>query len=120
VFRVRLCGIDGVRRAARAAFLEMACGMHGDLVDSGLMPFEDGVLQNEDTFVDESRLGDGRVDIVSDTVYARRKYFEPGLEFDRSVNRQASGRWFEPYLEGERRGLWLEIFAREMKGRLRQ
>ena len=76
------------------------------------MPFESGHLQNEATYVDVSRLSQDVVAIVSDTVYARRKFFHPELNFDRRVNRRAGGRWFDAYTVGGKKGMVRDVFAR--------
>ena len=93
-----------------------AAAIHDDLTAAGTMPFKTGHLQNQATSVNTSNLADNTVSIVTDAVYARRKYFEPGLNFDKSVNRAAGGRWFEPYISGAARGLWLKAFVKSMRG----
>lgn len=89
--------------ASRRTLVETAVKLQKDLVESGTMPFESGVLQSSATYVDVSGIRSGRVAIVSDIVYARRKYFHPEFNFDQSVNRNAGGRWFDPYVTGNKR-----------------
>lgn len=98
--------------AAKHALKQTAYEVKEDLVKSGTMPFDSGHLQNEATYVDETRVKDGVAAIVSDTVYARRKFFHPEFNFDRSVNRAASGRWFDEYVVGGKRGFVREVFDR--------
>lgn len=74
-----------------------------DLVQSQTMPFDTGTLQNDSTFVDESRVGDGKVTLVSSTPYARRLYFHPEYNFQRGKNPNAGGRWLDPYVMGAKR-----------------
>ena len=101
---------------ARAALAATAEHVRADLAASGTMPIESGHLQNEATTVCTRDLRQGRAAIVSDTVYARRKYFNPQFDFDRSVNVQAGGRWFDTYLSGGKRGMVRDEFVRRMKG----
>jgi len=78
------------------------------------MPFASGHLQNEATYVDASRISQDIAAIVSDTAYARRKFFRPEFNFDRRVNRQAGGRWFDAYTVGGKKGMVRDVFARLM------
>ena len=80
-----------------------------DLRASGTMPLESGELQDRATFVESTKR---TLRVVSSTVYARRKYFNPQFEFDRSVNRLAGGRWFDAYLSGGKRGFVREVLLK--------
>ena len=79
------------------------------------MPIESGHLQNEATTVCTRNLRQNRAAVVSDTVYARRKYFNPQFNFDRSVNSRAGGRWFDPYIVGGKRHMMRDMFVAQMK-----
>ena len=70
-----------------------------ELRDRGVMPFDTGNLQNDSTFVDDSQKD--KVSIVSSTPYARRLYFHPEYNFDRTKNKSAGGKWFDNWLDGE-------------------
>ena len=111
--------LSRILTAARRAFAEAAEDVRTDLMAGGTMPFESGFLQNEATTVDFSLEGRGEIAIVSDTVYARRKYFNPQFEFDRRVNSQAGGRWFDTYINGEKRGFLRDRFAERIGGEVR-
>lgn len=65
-----------------------------------VMPRDEGTLQNNSTFVDDSNAKNGKVSIVSSTPYARRLYFHPEYNFDRTKNKSAGGRWFDNWLDG--------------------
>ena len=101
---------------ARQALADTAEEVRADLVASGTMPLDSGRLQNDATTVCTRRLRQNRVAIVSDTVYARRKYFNPQFNFRRDVNNQAGGRWFDVYLNGGKRLMVRDVFVRRMKG----
>lgn len=70
-----------------------------ELRDRQVMPFDTGNLQNDSTFVDDSRIT--RVSIVSSTPYARRLYFHPEYNFRRNNNGSAGGKWFDSFLNDD-------------------
>ena len=87
-----------------------------DLRDSQTMPFDTGNLQNDSTFLDDSQKEQGRVSIVSATPYARRLYYHPEYNFRRNNNGNAGGKWFEPYISGNKKDFatnaYKELFRR--------
>lgn len=70
-----------------------------ELRDRQVMPFDTGNLQNDSTFVGDSRIT--RVSIVSSTPYARRLYFHPEYNFRRNNNGSAGGKWFDSFLNDD-------------------
>ena len=86
-----------------------------DLRDSQTMPFDTGNLQNDSTFLDDSQKEQGKVSIVSSTPYARRLYYHPEYDFKTTNNRNAGGKWFEPYISGNRTDFVKETFAKLFK-----
>lgn len=82
------------------ALVKTAEAVHSDLVQSQTMPFREGNLQNDSTFVDVSNAETGRVSLVSSTPYARRLYYHPEYNFNKSENPNAGGRWLDDYLPG--------------------
>ena len=74
--------------------------MHTDVVQSQTIPFKSGALQNTKHFVDLSQSKKGQVSINVEGPYARRLYYHPEYNFDRSENLGAGGKWFEPYKDG--------------------
>ena len=86
-----------------------------DIKDSQLMPFNTGNLQNDSTFVDDSQSEQGRVSIVSSTPYARRLYFHPEYNFRTTNNSNAGGKWFEPYISGNKSDFAKSAFAKLFK-----
>ena len=86
-----------------------------DIKDSQLMPFNTGNLQNDSTFVDDSQREQGRVSIVSSTPYARRLYFHPEYNFRTTNNSNAGGKWFEPYISGNKSDFAKSAFAKLLK-----
>ena len=86
-----------------------------DLRDSQTMPFDTGNLQNDSTFLDDSQKEQGKVSIVSSTPYARRLYYHPEYNFKTTNNRNAGGKWFEPYISGNRTDFLKDTFAKLFK-----
>ena len=86
-----------------------------DLRDSQTMPFDTGNLQNDSTFIDDSQKEQGRVSVVSSTPYARRLYYHPEYNFRTTNNRNAGGKWFEPYISGNRTDFVKDTFAKLFK-----
>lgn len=100
---------------AREALLQTAYEVKADLQASGTMPIKSGHLQNEATYVCTARIGRDIAAIVSDTAYARRKFFNPQFNFNRSVNKAAGGRWFDAYTAGGKGGPVRDVFARKFR-----
>ena len=86
-----------------------------DIRDEQLMPFDTGNLQNDSTFLDDSRKEQGRVSVLSSTPYARRLYYHPEYDFRTTNNRNAGGKWFEPYISGNRTDFLKDTFAKLCK-----
>lgn len=74
--------------------------LHTDVVQSQVMPRDQGTLQNESTFVDTSEAKLGHVALVSATPYARRLYFHPEYNFQTKENPNAKGKWLADYEKG--------------------
>ena len=89
--------------AAVTALKQTAEAVHTDLLQSQVMPRDQGTLQNENTFVETSMANQGSVAIVSSTPYARRLYFHPEYNFNKEANTNAKGEWFEDWLPGGRK-----------------
>ena len=77
------------------ALIKTAEALKTEIIQAEVMPRDIGTLQNNSTFVDDSNASNGSVSIVSNTPYARRLYFHPEYNFDRTKNSNAGGRWFD-------------------------
>ena len=94
---------------------QTADALLGDIRDEQLMPFDTGNLQNDSTHVDDSQRVQGRVSVVSTTPYARRLYFHPEYDFRRNNNARAGGKWFEPYISGNKSDFAKSAFSKLFK-----
>ena len=90
-----------------------------DLRNSQTMPFDTGNMQNDQTFVDDSRSSQGQVSIVTDVPQARRLYYHPEYNFQQGKNPHAGAGWFEPYIDGEKSSKvkqWFKQFVKRNGG----
>lgn len=84
-----------------------AAGKTGEAVlaeirSAQVMPFDNGTMQNADTYATET-YRDGEavcVDIITDSPQARRLYYHPEYDFQTVNNPNAGGMWYEPWLSG--------------------
>ena len=83
--KLNMPAIRKLDRAAYQAMVLTAEAVKTDLIQSQTMPFDTGSLQNENTFVKPHPLL-RKVDIVSQTPYARRLYFHPEYHFSKREN----------------------------------
>lgn len=89
--------------------------LHTDVVQAQVIPFDTGSLQNESTFVDTKHSAQGKVSLVSSTPYARRMYFHPEYNFNTAENPNARGRWYEPWISGEKKDYCQKVFKKIYK-----
>lgn len=100
VIRLNLPKIRELTDAQVEALEQTAEALHTEVIQAEIMPRDTGNLQNESTFVDYSHAKRGKVSIVSSTPYARRLYFHPEYNFQTFENAFASGKWYEPWIDG--------------------
>ena len=98
--RINTAKLKHISQAQAKALAETAEALHTEIVQAQVMPRDTGNLQNESTFVDDSRIGKGTASIVSNTPYARRLYYHPEYDFSTEENPNARGKWFEPWMKG--------------------
>lgn len=100
IIKLNLPKIRKLTEAQVEALEQTAEALHTEVVQAEIMPRDTGNLQNESTFVDTSESKRGKVSLVSSTPYARRLYFHPEYNFQKYENAFASGKWYEPWLDG--------------------
>lgn len=108
-----------VEQAVAKALEQTAQAVLTDVVDEQVMPMDTGTLQNGSTFVDTSESGTGVVRIVSDTPYARRLYYHPEYNFRTSENKNAGGKWFQPWIDGDKKDFAADAFAKLLRQNLK-
>lgn len=92
--------IRELTQAAVTSLEQTAEALHTEVIQAQVMPFKKGNLQNESSFVDDSKAANGSVTIVSSTPYARRLYYHPEYHFSKKENPNAGGEWYKDWLPG--------------------
>lgn len=100
--KLNMAQINLLERAQVVALEQTAEALHAEVTQAQVFPRDTGHLQDESTFVDYSQSDQGKVTIVSSTPYARRLYFHPEYDFQKTANPHAKGRWYEDWLPGGR------------------
>ena len=105
--------LNQLSKSAVLALCQTADALMGEIKNSEVMPFDTGTMQNDSTFVDDSKAESGEASIVTSTPYARRLYFHPEYNYQRTHNRAAGGRWFRYWLPGgTRQNFCSDTFAK--------
>lgn len=108
-----------VEQAVATALEQTAQSVITDVVDEQVMPMDTGTLQNSSTFVETSESSTGVVGIISDTPYARRLYYHPEYSFRTSENKNAGGKWFQPWIDGDKKEFAADAFAKLLRQNLK-
>ncbi len=108
-----------VEQAVATALEQTAQAVITDVVDEQVMPMDTGTLQNSSTFVETSESSTGVVGIISDTPYARRLYYHPEYNFRTSENKNAGGKWFQPWIDGDKKEFVADAFAKLLRQNLK-
>ena len=85
-----------------------------DLVSSQTMPFDNGDMQDNQTFVHADENG---ASLVTGSPQARRLYYHPEYNFQRGNNKNAGAAWLEPYITGDKKDFAKNEFMAEFKKR---
>lgn len=98
--------------AAELALKQTADATLTAIRDAGVMPRDTGNMQNDQTAVEVN--GD-RVSIVTTAEQAKRLYFHPEYNFNRTKNAHAGGKWFEPWIDGNEKDFIPETYAEMLR-----
>lgn len=108
-----------VEQAVATALEQTAQAVLADVVDAQVMPTDTGTLQNASTFVYDAESRTGVVAIVSDAPQARRLYYHPEYNFRTSENKNAGGKWFQPWIDGDKKDFAADAFAKLLRQNLK-
>ncbi len=109
--------IRQLEQAQVTALEHTAEELRTDVKQAQVMPFKTGTLQGEGTFVDYSESRQGKVSIISNTLYARRLYFHPEYHFQTKENPNAKGKWYSDWLPGGKKSDFaIDTYKRIYKG----
>lgn len=113
--------IKQLSQAAITALEQTAEALHTEVVRAGVVPRRDGALEGEQFFADFSKSSKGKVSLVHSTPYARRMYYHPEYNFHKEPwtdaqgnnhdgNPKARGKWFEPWIDGDKKDFCKDAF----------
>lgn len=108
-----------VEQAVATALEQTAQAVITDVVDEQVMPMDTGTLSEASTFLYDAESRTGVVAIVSDTPYARRLYYHPEYNFQTSKNKNAGGKWFQPWIDGDKKDFAAKAFAEKLRQNLK-
>ena len=111
--------INMINEVARLALLDTAEAVKTDLIQSQTMPFDTGVMQNDSTYVDDKRIIKGVARLATDTLYARKIYFDPEINIKQVKNPNAKQRWFDDYISGEKKNLPIKYYQQMLRRRMK-
>lgn len=86
-----------------------------EVVSDAVIPFDEGTLQNVQTYIECKEISKGDVQIVHETPYAMRLYYNPQFNFDQTINANAKGEWWEAYLTGNKANRPKDIYKQAYK-----
>ena len=86
-----------ITKGAKIALGETAEAVKTEVVNAQVVPFDVGTMQ-ESMDVDRSKINNGLATITVNTPYARRMYFHPEYNFQKTNNPNAKGKWFEDWM----------------------
>ena len=107
--------ISNLTRAKGTALAKTAEALKTEVVINQVIPFDTGTLQNTATYVDSSQALSGVAKIYSSTPYARRLYFHPEYNFSKKENKNAKGKWYEDWIEGDKQDFARKTFVKFYK-----
>ncbi len=121
--KLDLAKLSGISRAAQDAALEAVGTLRGEVIDTRVMPFDNGILQNSMGAPQQEIQGDEIRTMLcaggGDVPYAKRLYYHPEYDFQKGNNENAQGEWLKPWLPGgELEGFLPDAFERLMKARI--
>lgn len=108
-----------VEQAVATALEQTAQAVLEDVEKEQVMPKDTGTLSEASTFLYDAESRTGVVAIVSDTPYARRLYYHPEYNFQTSENKNAGGKWFQPWIDGDKKEFAAKAFAEKLRQNLK-
>lgn len=97
------------------ALAQTAGFLHTEVLQAQVMPYDSGHMQGDATTVDYSQAEKGTVSLVTQTPYARRMYYHPEYNFSKKENKNAQGKWLEPWITGDKKDFCKDTFAELFK-----
>lgn len=108
--------INRITENGRLALMKTADATLTDIIQAQVIPFDQGTMQNDQTFVDDSEANTGKVYIVTSAPQATRLYFHPEYNFQTVNNPNAQAGWFDEWVEGDTIKQLFSRFYQELNG----
>ena len=103
--------ITKLTQGSMTALMQTADATLTDILQAQVIPFDQGTMQNDQTFVDDSDIQKGFVYIVTSAPQATRLYFHPEYNFQTVNNPNAQAGWFEDWIKGGKSKFVKDTFA---------
>lgn len=119
-FEVNKAVVSSIEKKINKTIKKTADALLTEVKNAQVMPFDTGTMQNDSTFIKKGRFinNEKTYYIVVQTPYAARLYFHPEYNFRRNNNANAQGKWFEPWINGDKKDFASDKFAELLKEEL--
>lgn len=108
--------IQQLEIAKSKALYKATDALKTDVIQSQVMPFDTGTMQNESTYVTRPKLENRtKVSLITRAPYAARLYYHPEYNFQKTNNPNAQGQWLEDYISGSKKDFCYEKFMEFFK-----
>lgn len=108
--------VEKLERAALKAANQSIDALQGDVESKQVMPFDNGDMQNNQTFTEIEQQGRTiKARLVTGAPQARRLYYHPEYNFQTVNNHNAGGEWLEPWSVGEQKSFLEDTYAKIFK-----
>ena len=112
--------IAKIQAVAENALVKTIKAVHADVVSSQVMPFDTGDMQNNQTFTNiQISHNDLSATIVTSAPQARRLYYHPEYNFQQGKNYNAGCKWFDSWIDGDKKDFVKDKFAEELQEALK-
>jgi len=98
--KMNLPRIRQLTQAAVTALEMTAEAVHTEVKNAQVVPMDTGTLTGEAFFVDNTDSSNGKVQLIHGEPYARRLYYHPEYDFQKTYHTNAKGHWFEDWEPG--------------------
>lgn len=107
--------IKQLSEAAKTALAMTTDALKSEVVIDQVIPFDTGNLQQNNTSADTAETDQGKAYLTFSTVYARRLYYHPEYNFQKTENPNAKGKWLEDYITGSKQNFAKEKYMQLYK-----
>lgn len=102
--------INQLGQATITALEKTNYALYVDVIQEQVIPFDTGDMQNNNTFVNYDNARQGKITLTTQAPQARRLYFHPEYNFQKTENTNAQGRWMDMWKNGKKKKFCKEKF----------